>query len=109
MEQQYINKSSATGLAITKSSATGLATFIAFLAVSLVPSAIYPVQTQNTNSYEQYSKLGMPEYDNVHLAESDESKILVSFAQMILENSKEDDSEIAKITSDGFWEFHENF
>jgi hypothetical protein len=99
MEQQYFNASSATGLATT----------IAFLAVSLVPSGIYPIQSQEANSYEQYAKIRMPEYDRVHLIKDEESKILVSFAQMLLDNSKEDDSEIAKITSDGFWEFHENF
>ena len=99
MEQQYFNASSATGLATT----------IAFLAVSLVPTAIYPVQPQKTNSYEQYANLRIPEYEPFPLTENEESKTLVFFAQMLLDNSKEDDSEIAKITSNGFWEFHENF
>lgn len=99
MEQQYFNTSSATGLATT----------VAFLAVSLVPSTIYPVQPQKTNSYEQYAKSRIPEYENIPLTENEESKTLVFFAQMLLDNSKEDDPEIAKITSDGFWEFHENF
>lgn len=103
MEQEYFNTSSATGLATT----------IAFLAVSLVPSAIYPVQPQKTDSYEQYAKSAIPEYKHIPLTENvtenEESKTLVFFAQMLLDNSKEDDPEIAKITSDGFWEFHENF
>ena len=100
MEQQYFNTSSATGL---------VAKTVAFLAVSLIPSAIYPVQPQKTTTYEQYAKLGIPEYDHLPLTENEESKTLIFFAQMLLDNSKEDDSEIAKITSDGFWEFHENF
>ncbi len=108
MEKQYFNTLS-TKQYFNTSSATGLATTVAFLAVSLVPSAIYPIQPKETNRFEQYAKIRMPDYDYVHLAEDKNSKMLVSFAQMLLDNSKEDDSEIAKITSDGFWEFHENF
>jgi len=99
MEQQYFNKSSATGLATT----------VAFLAVSLLPNAIHDIQPREKNAYEQYAKSNIPDYDYAHSAKDEESKVLVSFAQMLLDNSKEDDSEIAKITSDGFWEFHENF
>lgn len=99
MEQRYFNTASGTGLATT----------VAFLAVSLVPNAIHVIQSQESNSYEQYAKSNIPDYDYAHPAKGNESKILVSFAQMLFDNSKEDDSEIAKITSGGFWEFHENF
>ena len=99
MEQRYFNTSSATGLATT----------VAFFAVSLVPSTIHVIQPQETNSYEQYAKSNIPNYDYARTAKDEESNVLVSFAQMLFDNSKYDDSEIAKITSDGFWEFHENF
>lgn len=99
MEQQYFNSLSATGLATT----------VAFLAVSLVPSTIHVIQPEKTNSYEQYIKSKISNYDYAHTSKDKESKVLVSFAQRLFENSKDDDSEIAKVTSDGFWEFHENF
>lgn len=102
METQYFIKSSSTGLVTTVAAA------VAFLAANM--TSVYPVQAQETISYEQYANWETQKYSESSSNEKDEeSKILVSFAQMLFNNSKEDDFEIAKITSDGFWEFHENF
>jgi len=100
MEQQYFNNSSATGLATT----------VVLLTVSLLPSAIYPIRIDEKNKYKQYINSETQNYNAINLhREENGSQKLISFAQMMLDNSKEDDPEIAKITNDGFWEFHENF
>lgn len=70
METQYFSKSPATNLVTTVAAA------VAFLAANM--TSVYPIQTQQNISYEQYGKWATQKYGESFFVEKDEeSKILV--------------------------------
>ncbi len=102
MEHEYFNKSSATGLVKTVA-------FMAVIAVSLIPRNNYQIPNQTSAGYEDYAKMETQSFKDVSLPkiEREQSKILLSFASKLIENTKDLDVEIAQIISNDFWEMYD--
>ncbi len=90
---------------------TGLLRILPLFAATLIPTATYPVPQQESGYNRAYTNVGNQFY---RLAEplSDEQQqmqIIQNFAVNLLSNTKDMDADIARITSEQFWEMYEPF
>ncbi|MGI8655745.1 MAG: hypothetical protein ACR2LC_11055 [Pyrinomonadaceae bacterium] len=90
---------------------TGLLRVLPLLAVTLLPAANYTVHQQESGYNRAYTNVGNQYY---RLAdplseEQQQMQIIQTFAANLLENTKDVDADIARITSEQFWEMYEPF
>lgn len=105
MEYTYIDRANETGLA-----KTGLS-LIAFLAVGLMPSSNHLIPQQTLVNYEEYAEKStqIVVESNSQVNATEQSEILLSFANKLAENTKDLDNDIAQIISNDFWEMYDRF
>ncbi len=102
MEYEYFSKTSATNLVKTIA-------FMAVSAVSLIPSSNYQIPNQTSTGYEDYAKMGTYTSADVSLRKTqrEQAEILLSFADKLIENTRDLDVEIAQIINNDFWEMYD--
>lgn len=90
---------------------TGLLCILPLVAATLIPSTIYPPPQQESAYNREYANVGNQYYRLAEplLEEQQQMQIIQTFAVNMLRNTKDMDADIARITSEQFWEMYEPF
>lgn len=90
---------------------TGLLRILPLFAVTLLPVANYPVPQQDSSYNREYTNMGSQYYRPAAALseEQQQMQVIQTFAVNLLKNTKDMDADIAKITSEQFWEMYEPF
>jgi len=90
---------------------TGLLCILPLFAATLLPTANYHIPQQERGYNREYTNVGNQYYRLAEplSEEQQQMQIIQTFAVNLLSNTKDMDADIARITSEQFWEMYEPF
>lgn len=90
---------------------TGLLCTLPLFAATILPITNYPVPQQGGSYNMDYANVGNQYYRLAEppSKEQQQMQIIQTFAVNLLKNTKDMDADIARITSEQFWEMYEPF
>ncbi len=90
---------------------TGLLRVLPLFAATLLPAANYSIPQQESSYNREYTNVGNQYYRLAEALSEEQQQIQIiqTFAVNLLKNTKDMDADIARITSEQFWEMYEPF